>query len=147
MTPIRGGCYCGTVRFEITKALRVVFNCHCRACRRAHGAPYYPAAYISQDNFRVSAGADSVAAYEVGPEYTRNFCKVCGGRLFNKFNIDDHRLMNVPLSTLDEEPPPELIQGHVNVESKAPWHVIDDRLPQYDQWPPGFRQTLVETLR
>ena len=42
----------------------------------------------------------------------------------------------VVVGTLDGDPgmrPRE----HIFVGSKAPWYAIADRLPQYDQWPPG----------
>ncbi len=28
--------------------------------------------------------------------------------------------------------------AHIFVGSKAPWYEITDRVPQFDEWPPGF---------
>ena len=146
MTTIAGGCYCGAVRFEITEELRVILNCHCRNCRRAHGAPFYAFAFLNPNNFRVTTGEEHVAGYEFTPGYTRNFCRVCGGRLFNYVPTGVGPLINVALSTLDEEPPRGAIQAHINVETKAPWHVIGDDRPQYDDFGPDFTKRLEEVV-
>ena len=34
-----GGCLCGAIRYRITGAPVEALYCHCRMCRRAHGAP------------------------------------------------------------------------------------------------------------
>jgi hypothetical protein len=86
---------------------------------------------------------ENLQSYQVAGSYDRNFCGACGGRLFNRFEIGDVPLMNFALSTLDEAPGADLIKGHANVESKAPWHVINDGLPQYPKWPPGFPESLI----
>jgi hypothetical protein len=36
MSTLEGGCLCGVVRYE---AASLGGPCHCRTCRKAHGAP------------------------------------------------------------------------------------------------------------
>jgi hypothetical protein len=35
-----GSCLCGSIKYSIDDKLELVVNCHCRFCRKAHGAPF-----------------------------------------------------------------------------------------------------------
>ena len=36
----KGGCFCGTIRYEFDAEGIPVADCHCTMCRRTSGAPY-----------------------------------------------------------------------------------------------------------
>ncbi len=128
-----GGCYCGTVRYDLAGDLGVVANCHCRNCRRAHGSAFSTVTLVSNADFRVAAGEESVREYQTGTG-SRFFCGRCGGRLFNRA-ASMPGLTTLVIATLDEEPtePPQI---HINVESKAPWYEILDGRPEFQALPP-----------
>ncbi len=127
-----GGCYCGLIRYEVTGELGVVANCHCRNCRRAHGAAFSTVTLVSGANFRITAGEDAVREYQTGTG-SRFSCERCGGRLFNRAESMPG-FTTLSIATLDREPS-EAPQMHINVESKAPWYEILDGLPQFDGLP------------
>ena len=128
-----GGCLCGAVRFELTGKLPPAVNCHCRFCRRAHGAPFVTIAWVQEAAFRFVAGEDRLVRHE-SPAGYRTFCASCGARLFS--GVPDSGFLSLALASLDDPPTREPIM-HVNVESKAPWYEIRDDLPHFPALPPG----------
>jgi hypothetical protein len=132
-----GRCYCGIVRYELDGQLGPLVNCHCRYCRRAHGAAFATVSPVRS----VDLGEDAVREYR-NPEGSRYFCGRCGGRLFDRPMSTDELLVLV-VASLDAEPEQKPVM-HVNVESKASWYDILDGLPQYRALPPGPATTLDE---
>jgi hypothetical protein len=129
-----GRCYCGVVRYRLDGELGPLVNCHCRHCRRAHGAAFATVTRVDRADFHVTAGDEAVREYR-NPEGVRYFCDRCGGRLFNRPESTDAFLMLV-VATLDAEPDARPAM-HVNVDSKAPWYDILDAAPQHGALPPG----------
>ena len=127
-----GRCYCGVVRYEIDGELGPLVNCHCRYCRRAHGAAFATVSPVQSADFRFTAGEEAVREHR-NPEGFRYFCERCGGRLFNRPMSTDALLLLV-VASLDAEPEAGPIM-HINVESKAPWYDILDDLPQHQALP------------
>jgi hypothetical protein len=128
-----GQCYCGAVRYELDGELGALVNCHCRSCRRVHGAAFSTVALVRSAEFRVTAGASDVRERRHAGG-ARTFCVHCGGRLWNRPAANDAWLALV-VATLDVEPETPPI-----VESKAPWYHIADALPQYPGFPPGVSE-------
>jgi hypothetical protein len=132
---LTGRCLCGSVRYEVDGELAPLFNCHCRFCRRAHGAAFSTISFLPGEQFRVVEGAELIQGFETPGVGIRSFCSRCGTRLFNQA-WDNRDSFGVVIATLDEEP----AQGpvcHLNVESKAGWYEILDDLPRFDGFPPG----------
>ena len=133
---IQGGCLCGGVRYEISGPLSDVGNCHCSMCRRFHGAAFGTYAKVGAGDFRWLRGEDLLGVYETRPGIGWAFCRVCGSSL--GIPAGD-KLAEITMGTLDTDPgvrPSE----HTFVGSKAGWFEITDRLPQYDERPPGKAQ-------
>jgi hypothetical protein len=49
--PLRGGCGCGTVRFEIRAPFIAAWYCHCHRCQHRTGASCSPGARIGRGDF------------------------------------------------------------------------------------------------
>ncbi len=143
MTPIRGSCLCGGVKFEITGPLLRPLNCHCLQCRKQHGAAFRSRARVRIEDFRWLQGEELVKYYESSRGFRRGFCGNCGSPIVNrpgpnyKFasrypsSVSE---FGVPLGILDDDPGrrPEC---HVFVGEKAPWFEITDDLPQHSRLP------------
>jgi hypothetical protein len=56
--PITGGCLCGAVRFELTKAPLSAGYCHCTRCQRRTGTAASAQARIQAGALRIVAGED-----------------------------------------------------------------------------------------
>lgn len=136
-----GGCYCGVVQYSLENDLGPLVNCHCRYCRRAHGAAFATVSLVQRANFRFTSGEEAVREYR-NPEGFRYFCGCCGGRLFNR-PLSTDKVMLLVVASLDEEPEQGPVM-HINVESKARWYDIHDGLPQHQGFPPNTWSALAQ---
>jgi len=143
MTPIRGSCLCGGVKFEIAGPLLSPLNCHCSQCRKQHGAAFRSRARVRAADFRWLQGMELVRYYESSPDFHRGFCSKCGSPIVNRPGPNSKNArhnpaavdeLGVPLAILDN--PPARPACHVFVGSKAPWFEITDDLPQYEEYSP-----------
>jgi hypothetical protein len=75
------------------------------------------------------AGAESVVAFSVTLNVTRNFCKVCGSHVFT---VDKRypKMLGVPAGIVEGQVQFEP-RAHYFVSHKAAWHTISDGLPQF----------------
>jgi hypothetical protein len=131
---IRGSCICGAVRFEIDE-VRSLTHCHCANCRKLTGGAFASYAHVEAQKFRFVAGEDMMVTYESAPGSFRHRCKVCG--CLTPGRAPYLKTVSVPAGLLDDDPNvrPRL---HVFTSSRAPWWTIQDDLPQYDKWVPGY---------
>jgi len=90
MDQVTGGCLCGKVRIVASGQPYRVGICHCRDCRKHHGALFYAAAVFSQDAVTISGETRDYAG--------RHFCPTCGSSVFAR--TDDE--IEVHLGSLDE---------------------------------------------
>lgn len=129
-TPIlRGGCLCGTVRYEVPDAFLFAVNCHCSQCRRTTASAFKPLARIGADQLRITAGADERLLY--GSEAAHDaHCRRCGSFLYSL--VMDGEFVHVGMGTLIDAPSIRP-SAHIFVGSKAPWYTITDDLPQFDE--------------
>ncbi len=131
---VRGSCLCGGVRFEATEVPLIVL-CHCSMCRKSNGTAFEAGAPIPSASFRLTKGAELIQTYESSPGTHRAFCSVCGSGAPSK--SPDGKLWYVHAGLFDDDPgvKPAL---HMFVGSKAPWWDIDDDLPKFEEWVPGY---------
>lgn len=75
---VRGGCFCGNIRYQINSAasVRKVVNCHCTMCRRTSGAPFVTWLVVPKTSFHFTAVQPS--HLNSSSEGDRYFCKDCG---------------------------------------------------------------------
>ncbi len=138
----RGSCLCGGVTFEIDSDLKAIVNCHCRFCRKAHGAPFTPLLFMPFSKLAIRQGAELLARYHIERvDADRCFCARCGTRLYNHALARD--MISLVVATLDTDQMLRPI-AHVNTESKCPWLDINDGLPQFAAAP--SRKEFVQLL-
>jgi hypothetical protein len=130
-----GGCLCGAVRYALEGEPGPLINCHCRFCRRAHGAAFATTMLVPSRALRFTRGEDEIARHA-----SRYFCRTCAGRLFNRLDAHPAATMLV-VASLDDEPTGEPVL-HVNLESMAPWYTIRDDAPRFDGFPPNAEASL-----
>jgi hypothetical protein len=56
MLPLKGGCGCGAVRFEIDAPLVAAAYCHCTRCQRRSGTAAQASALLREETLRVLQG-------------------------------------------------------------------------------------------
>lgn len=114
---IRGGCYCGAIRYELTEPPRDRTNCHCSNCRRAVGAQ--SVAWVTVNKAHLLWERGSPTRYRTDTAAWRSFCPACGTSL--TYERDDRPgEIDVTAGSLDhpEDFPP---LSDFYQEEKLPW--------------------------
>jgi hypothetical protein len=127
---LRGECLCRAVAYEVVDAFEYALNCHCSNCRRATGSAFKPFAGIERDRLRLARGDHDLLIYgeTSGTSPHDVHCKRCGSLLWSVVRAG--AFVHVAMGTL-VDPPSIRPQAHIFVGSRAPWHEIADKLPQY----------------
>lgn len=121
MSHAEGGCLCGAIRYRVTGAPSWSTICHCRACRKASGAPSVGWLTFDRGNFSLLQGVES--RFVSSPGVVRTFCANCGTPLTY---ATDGRPGDIDVTTmsLDDETmfPPTC---EVWISHKVSWEVTD----------------------
>ena len=132
----RGGCLCGRLRYEIDRRHLNAMHCYCGMCRKAHGTAFSTHVVLRPDQVHWRREDAELRAYESSRGAYRKFCGHCGAHLLVHGQTGDDTLA-VPAGTLDGDPRLTII-GHMYVRERVSWATIEDDLPKYEEWPPGF---------
>jgi len=125
---MRGGCLCGSVRYEATGQPFNITHCHCSDCRRSSGAPFVTWASFRRDGFRFTTGQPRELRWA---GRLRSFCPDCGTPLTFMAAADADEV-DVTVCSVDQ--PAEITPGdHTWVEDRLPWVRVADGLPTYEQ--------------
>ncbi|ODN69862.1 Glutathione-dependent formaldehyde-activating enzyme [Methylobrevis pamukkalensis] len=127
-----GGCACGEIRFavEIGPEAKTDF-CHCRACRKASGAPVTAWLQVAPGAFHLRAGRPQ--SHVSSPRGRRFFCGTCGSPLY--MTDPDDISVGVMAGALDD-PGSLRPSGHGWCREALAWLKIDDGLPRHEGDPP-----------
>jgi hypothetical protein len=130
---LTGSCLCGAVRFEVSGPFKWMSHCHCSRCRRHHGTLYGTTLGADPGNFRWLSGTEDIAHYRSSQAVVRSFCKHCGSNVPSIGAV----AVVIPAGTLQNDPGIKP-QAHIFVKAKSPMCDINDNLPKFDEYPPGF---------
>jgi hypothetical protein len=126
---LAGKCLCGGVHYAVVDAFIYAANCHCSNCRRATGSAFKPFAGIERDKLVITKGGDDLLVF--GDENGHDaHCKLCGSLLYSV--VRDGAFAHVAMGTLVDDPAIRPTK-HIFVGSKAPWFIITDDMPQYQE--------------
>lgn len=134
--PLRGGCNCGAIRYELRTPPVAVAACHCENCRRQGGAAYsvnlvMPATSVSLTGEYSSfedRGEDS------GLPVVREFCGKCGSPI-RSLPAATPSIVAIKAGTLDD-PAPFPPTAHIWTCSKVAWVDIPEGVRSFDRGPP-----------
>jgi hypothetical protein len=133
---VRGSCLCSGVAFEMTGPPTTVRYCHCSRCRKARAAAHATNLVAPMEAVRFVRGEERVRIFKL-PEarfFSQAFCADCGGKLPR---LDPGRgIAIVPLGALDDDPGIRAA-CQIFVADRAPWVVVDERIPAYEQAAPA----------
>ena len=110
-----------------------MYQCHCGKCRAASGASAVTNIIVDAERFRITAGKESLGAFESSPRKFRHFCTVCGSPIYSYGEKTKH-VVSVRCGTLKQDPGVR-IAYHAFVDSRAAWADICDKQPQFPEWP------------
>jgi hypothetical protein len=126
---LRGGCFCGDVRYEADGTPFDETNCHCSICRRTTGAPFVAWFSVGRTAFRFVSGTP--VRFNSTDKGVRSFCPRCGTQLtFEHRDTPDE--IDVTTGSLDdpESVPP---RDHTRTSSRLSWVSLADDLPLYPE--------------
>jgi hypothetical protein len=124
---VKGGCYCGLVRYEAADEPFHETNCHCSICRRTTGAPFVAWFSVRRPAFRFVTGTPT--EFGSTAKGKRKFCPRCGTQLtFEHEDFPDE--IDVNICSLDDPngTPPK---SHLYTSSKLDWVLLADGLPEH----------------
>ncbi|MBV4480658.1 GFA family protein [Pseudomonas khavaziana] len=120
-TVYQGSCLCTAVTYELSATPKAVSHCHCRQCRKGHGAAFASYASVPRDALRVLSGATSIKTYASSETVLREFCSHCGSTLFwSRSQGEFADWVSIALGTLDTAFIAEK-QKYVHVDSAVHW--------------------------
>jgi hypothetical protein len=129
---ITGGCFCGSVRYQVAAPLAAGQSCHCSRCRKAFSGAGSAYAEVVPGSFSWLSGEDNLGRYETAPGWGLCFCRTCGSTLCGTAAEGVH---GVTLGCVDGDPGVR-IEMHIFVGSRAPWDDVGGNAPQYAEFPP-----------
>jgi hypothetical protein len=98
---VRGGCLCGSVRYQIDGPLRDVLVCHCTECRRWTGHFSANTAARREDLVLLEGhGLRWIESPRSDAGARRGFCGECGSSLF--WDAPSRPTVSIAAGTLDE---------------------------------------------
>jgi hypothetical protein len=133
---VEGSCLCGSVKYKVELIPEKIFNCHCKFCRKAHGADYVTVALAKASTLEIFEESSSLKEYKNAIGGYRAFCVNCGSRLMN-YADDKNIWLCIVLATVDTPTNLEPV-AHVNIESKASWCQPYEGIPSFEGLPPGI---------
>ena len=100
MPGFKGGCLCGSVRYESSTDPMMAAHCHCVDCRKSSGTGHCTHLVVPKEAFSISG---AVKFYDrpadSGNMVSRGFCPSCGGRRMadTAAHLVDRVLPEVPM--------------------------------------------------
>jgi hypothetical protein len=114
---IRGGCYCGAVRYQVDSPPRIATMCHCEDCRKSCGAQSVAWVTFLAESFAFVQGEP--ASHRSSPGVIRTFCSACGTSLTYR---NDERAHEIDVTTASLEDPEAFPPAkHLFPEQKLSW--------------------------
>ena len=132
--PIKGGCFCGQVRYVITEPVAKMGVCHCHSCQKLTGGTAWPFVFVPKTGLKITGNTTSFSRKAIsGKQVEFSFCSHCGTNVFGKTELWPD-MMSVSGSTFDE---PAKFQAELQVwtDDAQSWVVFDDKIPHFSGRP------------
>ena len=128
---IMGGCLCGRCSYATDAEPINVRACHCHACQRATGAPFYARVLVPLDTVTM---AGPIGWHHSSPELRRGFCQSCGTTMFSE--RESANAIGLTMGSLND-PDSFSPTMHIWTSCKQAWVEIGSGVPQFEEAPPG----------
>jgi hypothetical protein len=138
--PLLGGCNCGAVRYEVSRAPLAAYICHCHLCQKRTGSAFSLSAVFPDDALTITAG-EPERTERVLPDGAKNvswICSACHSRLHTR--REGRPTLNLRAGTLDDTAWVRPV-AQMWVSSAQPWAIVPGILT-YDEQPTDFGAVL-----
>ena len=132
---IKGGCYCGSIRYEFEGDVTATFQCHCRECQYFTGGHASAAYVLPQDKFTFVKGNPArFCRSDLQEPIERLFCADCGTQLVA---ISPKRPSSFILKVgTTDDPENWTPQFALFTCDKQPYQTLPDSVPSFEKRPP-----------
>jgi len=142
--PLRGGCQCGSVRFEIEKRPLTLYCCHCSNCQQQTSSAFGMSLLVPREGFKFLKGGP--ATFDIKNENgkakkTAMFCEKCGTRIAH--DTAGKPAISVKAGCLDDRAQLRPV-GHIWVKSAQDWMVFHEDELIYEEAPDDGYFALME---
>lgn len=130
--PYLGSCLCGGIKYAIEEMDQKMGHCHCKMCRKFHGAAFATYGFAKTENFHWLEGEELLREYTAENGTKRLFCEKCGSSLIFVPSNSDESTVEVALGSLDSDLDPQPA-AHIFTNYAASWFSISDDLKKYPE--------------
>lgn len=136
--PLAGGCQCGALRYRVSVAPLMVYNCHCTNCQRIGGGAFSTPATILESSFAFVGGEPRTVEWTSDSGTTRFgfFCGTCGCRIAHG-QRPTNGVLSLRTGTLDDRSWVTPV-GDIWTRSAQPWVVIPPERLQFERQPGDY---------
>ena len=101
--PLKGGCMCGALRYEVSMPPVMIYNCHCTNCQKISGAAFNTSVIVAEAALTFTAGEPARVEWVSDQGTTRCglFCRACGTRIVNG-GVPSTGVYSLRAGTLDD---------------------------------------------
>lgn len=136
MEKIKGGCLCGSVRYEANTKPIMTRACWCRTCQHLAAGNATVNMVFPTDAVSITGElSDFESTADSGNKMHRKFCPKCGVHLFSQAEVRPHILI-IRAGTLDD-PKDVKIDALIWTSSAPAWAYLDPSIPQFEKQPPA----------
>jgi hypothetical protein len=133
---MKGRCYCGALKYEVTAAPVWKLQCHCRECQYISGGGPNFAMAVPLDGFAFVEGTPAkFKRDDIEGARTRQFCGTCGTHILTLLPGRDYLVLKA--GTLDD---PAADYGDADfaifMKDAQPFHVVAEGKPCFHDLPP-----------
>lgn len=119
--PLKGGCMCGALRYEVSAPPMMIYNCHCTNCQKIGGSAFNTSTIITESSLRFTRGEPARVEWMADSGATRCglFCGACGSRIVNG-GVPSTGVYSLRAGTLDDTSWVRPV-GDTYTRSAQPW--------------------------
>jgi hypothetical protein len=119
--PLEGGCHCEALRYRVSEAPVIVYNCHCKYCQKIGGSAFNCSVTIVEKSFAFAKGQPAKIEWQSDAGATRfgYFCGACGSRIVQG-STPSKGVLSLRSGTLDDTDWIEPV-GDIWTSSAQPW--------------------------
>lgn len=132
-----GTCLCKQIKFAVDRFEAPIAHCHCKMCRKFHGAAFSTFVEVKRCNVHWLSGEHLLKNYRAENDTVRQFCQNCGASLTfeSSYNRKD-KTVEFALATFDdiENVKPD---AHIYMASKVDWLDINDAVDKFTHYRNG----------
>lgn len=132
---MKGGCYCGNLRYEANGDAVFKGQCHCRECQYISGGMPNVVMGVAEPGFTYVKGAPKqFTRSDLNTPVTREFCADCGTHILAKSPRLPGMLI-LKVGTLDDPGVFGSPQMAIFTIDKQSFHQIPDGIPTFERSP------------